>query len=407
MTAAPLELRIFNHSLQHDLNRFLLFLIDQLQNRRDIPVSEILSRLPFGPMAGTTREELLERGKIEVVSGDRLQNNGEEFFGNFEDAKLGEIAVYFPDEIDARFQVSETTFSVSFNPPIECVINALTDLIGNLRRSAYQNLHQINAAENTWTYLLSSQDDANETLSLIIDASEATVKPSTGGYLLPDVWRPSRLLGSCCPGPKDAEVIDTRTKPSRRLPLHIRRLVEPTAHTIEQMVGALNDVFEQSGIRVNAEVASNEALNLPELETIDYPGKVCPELIDRIETVSGSHSGGLCLLDESSEEQDQLYRKREGVPNNEICIYIITEINDPCVEGVIGRALINGPSVMVEADAFLFTLAHEVGHTLGLGHQSPPVSGALMNKELEENPSDTPTFQENERGTILSSRFLK
>jgi hypothetical protein len=405
MSAAPLELRVYNQSLRDELIRFHRYLIEQLRNRLDIPVAEILARLPFGPMGGTTREELLARGSIRVLSEDRLQNSGEEFFGNFQDSKLGEVAVYFPEDIDASFQAARDTFSVSFDPPIECVIHALTDLIGDLRRSAYQYLYQLNAAGDTWSYLLSTQGDDNETLNLIIDASGSGFRPSTSGFLLPDVAKPPRFAGSCCLGAKQTEVINVRTGPIRSLPLHFRRLVEPSSHTIEEMVAALDEIFQESGVPVRADVRSNSDLSLPDLEVVDFPPGECPESIDDGSAANSSQTEGLCLISGDSEEADQLYGNRDGVPNDELCFFIVTDINKPC--DPIGRAIINGPSGMLEADCLLYTLAHEVGHTLGLNHHEPPISGALMNSKLVANQPSAPKFLEKEHGTILSSPFVK
>ncbi len=140
-----------------------------------------------------------------------------------------------------------------------------------------------------------------------------------------------------------------------RLTLHLKILVPPTRFTIEQMLNAMRQVYRPAGILV--EVGSRERLRLPTLEDVDLfcPGKptqtCCPFP---------------CATNNLNPEHLALFRHRRGVGAKDLAVYFVRStvpgLNGCCAHPP-GRQ-----GVIVAATASQWTLAHEIGHVLGLPH---------------------------------------
>ena len=104
----------------------------------------------------------------------------------------------------------------------------------------------------------------------------------------------------------------------------------------------MRQVYDTAGIRVDH--ISTESLDLPDLLDLDI----------------GACDGA------TTDEQNDLFSHRGNAGSNEIVVYFVRSTVPPangCACHPPGR-----PGAVVVADAPKWTLAHEVGHVLGLDH---------------------------------------
>ncbi|MEB8704204.1 matrixin family metalloprotease, partial [Bacillus cereus] len=124
--------------------------------------------------------------------------------------------------------------------------------------------------------------------------------------------------------------------------LHIKILTNPTI-SIDRMIVAMQQVYESVGIRVHR--VSTETLNLPALNDVDVGG---------------------CTLGTVTQEQIQLFANRKNAWGNDVVVYFVRS-TVPAYNGCAAHP--DGePGAVVAQIASLWTLAHEVGHVLGLNH---------------------------------------
>jgi hypothetical protein len=181
--------------------------------------------------------------------------------------------------------------------------------------------------------------------------------------------------------------------------LHIKVLFDPDIE-IETMLNHMREVYSTAGIRV--EVVSRENLtgsnftNLLDLDVQDAQGNIC-------------------LMGRTSSEQNQLFMNRNKVGDNEIVVYFVRSTNPPfngCASHPDGI-----PGAVIARIASQWTLAHEVGHVLGLPHISgekdqngncvTPDFTRLMTGCSTSSIVGTPTIDQTEINTMTSSNLTR
>ena len=149
-----------------------------------------------------------------------------------------------------------------------------------------------------------------------------------------------------------------------RLHIKIATPIDPSVPTIDQMANAMRLVYGNSGIGVI--IKSTENLNLFDVDIDVGNGGISNELI-------------------------QLFNNTNNVGNNEIVVYIVRTVlsggdtwngwsNHPTGKpGVVLAGGLDGASI--------WTLAHEIGHVLGLPH---PELQNFPNCPKDTNPPTAP-----------------
>jgi len=180
--------------------------------------------------------------------------------------------------------------------------------------------------------------------------------------------------------------------------LHIKILTAPTT-SIEQMLSSMRRVYQTAGIGV--QVATRETLNRTALATLD------------------NLDVGGCVSSPSA-EQTSLYLNQNNVGSTDLVAYFVQSVTQtsPTSKVLNGCATLSKGAVSVAQIASVWTLAHEIGHALGLSHISGEKDAMgncvsqdttrLMTGCSTSNIIGTPTVSASEIKTMTSSsRTLK
>src|SRR4030095_2821228 len=180
---------------------------------------------------------------------------------------------------------------------------------------------------------------------------------------------------------------------SRTLNIHIRILTDPQKPlTLRKMLRASREVYDAAGIDIN--LASNERVtNVHELNDLDIGG------------LGGTHEPACVKV---TDEQNQLAGLRKDVPDGDIVIYIcrsLTNANAGCATHPKDKPM----AAISATHADPYTMAHEVGHLLGLGHTTVQGENRLMTDlgtaTLTSDPP--PVLTPSEIDKARKSKFLR
>jgi hypothetical protein len=166
----------------------------------------------------------------------------------------------------------------------------------------------------------------------------------------------------------------------KRLSLHLKILFEPDV-SIDTMLTHARKVFDP--IEVDVAVASRADLDAPLL---------------RVLKVKNSCDGRAV-----SAEQRELFGHRDGVGAEEIVIYFVRETDPPlngCAQHPDGQ-----PGTVVSSQGLRWTLAHELGHVLGLKHVNDP--SRIMHGDTSQIAHNPPGFEPDQLEQLDESPLLK
>jgi len=177
------------------------------------------------------------------------------------------------------------------------------------------------------------------------------------------------------------------------LNIHVKILTEPTKFTVEQMVRATTRMYDTIGVTVR--LVSTETLDIGQ-----------PELayLNTIDT------GGCKLSGRPAEEVIALSDFRNDADSKDIVLYICRTVksDDGPLKGCGGAWPAGRPMAVIAKSAFRFTMAHEIGHVLGLKHKDNDLRLMTGNgTDIFNNPPPEPTFGEGEIETILESDLIR
>lgn len=133
--------------------------------------------------------------------------------------------------------------------------------------------------------------------------------------------------------------------------LHVKILTNPSRFTIVQMVSTMRDIYFDAGI--NVVLRSTETLNAAN-----------PALVALNDLDTGS-----CTMGNASGEQQALSNFRASAGATDVVVYVCRSVSytkgslNGCASFPAGR-----PMAAIASYCSVYTMAHEVGHVLGLNH---------------------------------------
>jgi hypothetical protein len=165
-----------------------------------------------------------------------------------------------------------------------------------------------------------------------------------------------------------------------RLLVHLNVLVEP-AVTVETAVQSAKRALAQADVELV--IASRRTLHLPELEIVNVRASCQP-------------AGPL------TEDQQKLFDLADAVGPNQIVIFFVLATNratNGCAQHPAGV-----PGAIITEACTRWTMAHEMGHLLGLSHVQG--TNRLMSKSTKRITGDPPVLDETEIATIGKSPLV-
>lgn len=157
----------------------------------------------------------------------------------------------------------------------------------------------------------------------------------------------------------------------KQLNLHIKILTRPD-NTVREMLDAMTTVYSQANIVVNLETTQQLDVNQNELE-----------FLNEIDV-------GDCDL-VPSDEQIELSRFRDNADNTDVVVYICEVVIN--IHGAIDGCSTHppgSPMAVISSHASIYTMAHEIGHLLGLKHAPEQFKHRLMNPAPPQIPAPPP-----------------
>lgn len=177
-----------------------------------------------------------------------------------------------------------------------------------------------------------------------------------------------------------------------QLTIHVKVLTAPTRFQVNEMVDAVISVYGSVGIDV--QLGSTEVLNVRD---------------DRLAFLNTVQTGACLMSGTPAEEIVALSAFRDMAAEDEIVIYICRSVRsvDGPLKGCGGVWPKKKPMAVISKSAPLYTMAHEIGHVIGLRHAGNDDTRLMTSNGAEVfNRPPAPEFSRREIEAIRSSDLI-
>lgn len=379
--------RHFSRSLAELRNELIL----QFQGDGPLPLERVFDFIQLTTANESLQRKLVRRGSFEKTASGSWANRGRIINEVMHDIgqQIDKLRLYVPRDVEFETVESGDALTLDlgssrilvifFEPPAPSVGQRF--VITSLR-----------IEDTKWRYFGVNDDDPTQDIEIVVDLElevQGFRRPRSDfkGFERSNVLlqsRPKLAFSNrnctCC---NAFEAAKPPPAPGPRIvTLHAKLIDEPT-HDLDDQIRAMNDVFAASEITV--ELASVEDLveeeNVEEFRDLEV---------------------GECRSGIVTDEQARLFREvRDNVEADEVCLYWVrTTVPDlaGCAAHPDGL-----PSFVVTRAASPWTLAHELGHVLGLIHVND--SDNLMFTPTADITNPPPDLTQNQVVIMRSSEW--
>jgi hypothetical protein len=168
--------------------------------------------------------------------------------------------------------------------------------------------------------------------------------------------------------------------------LHLRVLVEPDV-TVTTLLDSCQKVFDQADLKIT--VASRSTLSLSSSDLTKF-------------TAVKVH--GSCAGNAVTTEQQALFNLAPSINNKDVVIFMVQD-TDKAMDGCAQHPA-NRPGALVTSICSKWTLAHELGHLLGLKHVDDR-KRLMFNRGTLGITANPPVLAEDEIKAILASELVR
>lgn len=340
--------RHFSRSLAELRNELIL----QFQGDSPLPLERIFEFIQLTEANKSLQRALVRRGSFEKIGPQSWANRGRIINRVMHDIgqQLDKLRLYIPREVSFTTSESGDALTLNLGSSRILVIFFEPPAPGVGQRFVITSLR---IEDTKWRFIGINDDDHTEKIEIVVDLEvepQGFRRPRSDirGFEKSNVLLQSRpkLASSgqnctCCNSFEAARPLPVAGP--RVVTLHAKLTVDPT-RDLKGQIEDLNKMFAAADIRV--ELASVERLDLPEFLDVDI---------------------GRCVRGEVTDEQRRLFTTvRNGVDVDEVCFYWVRS-TVPNYSGCAAHPP-TLPSFLVTNSASPWTLAHELGHVLGLIH---------------------------------------